>query len=81
MLMTSHFYRIHTSYAIITVSTVAACLFLLFHPVHESRFVEQTSLPQSRTSLMKRFGLVFAFLQCPMFALVVRFSLISSNPN
>ena len=43
MLMTSHFYRIHTSYAIITVSTVAACLFFLFHPVHEPRFVEQSS--------------------------------------
>ena len=28
---------------------------------------------------MKRFGLVFAFLQCPMFAFVVRFSLISSK--
>ncbi len=41
--MTSHFYRIHTSYTIITVSTVAACLFLLLHPVHESRFVEQSS--------------------------------------
>ena len=43
MLMTSHFYRIHTSYTIITVSTVAACLFFLLHPVHESRFVEQSS--------------------------------------
>ena len=41
MFVAGHFKRIHTGDAVVAVSAVAACLFVLFHMVDKSRIVQQ----------------------------------------